>query len=261
MPKKEREKRPSLADIRKARMRFARSSTAESRYERELSAAARQIGQIIRGLAPNGIIADFPALRDSLERYSEALGPWARAVSEGMHARVAKRDVLSWVELSREMGRELRQQIQRAPVGRAMRMALSEQVVLIKSLPREAAERVHRLTTEAITAGTRADEVAREILRSGEVTVSRARLIARTEVARTASLLVQSRSEHVGSTHYIWRTVMDGRVRKTHKHLEGKVISWDFPPVAEASGLRYHAGQGPNCRCFAEPIIPREVKQ
>jgi SPP1 gp7 family putative phage head morphogenesis protein len=92
---------------------------------------------------------------------------------------------------------------------------------------------------------------------SGDVSKSRATLIARTEVARCGSILTQARCAHVGCEAYIWRTVEDDDVRHDHAILNGKVIYWNAPPIADLrSGTRAHAGQIWNCRCYPEPIIP-----
>jgi SPP1 gp7 family putative phage head morphogenesis protein len=139
---------------------------------------------------------------------------------------------------------------------------MATQVELIKSIPLDAAERVHKLTTQAISATAgRADEVAKDILRSGAVSTGRARLIARTETSRTAALLMQSRAEFVGSKHYIWHTSEDSDVRPEHKRLNGKTFAWASPPNAGTSTdpMYYHPGCGPNCRCYAEPILPDTV--
>jgi hypothetical protein len=89
-----------------------------------------------------------------------------------------------------------------------MRELMAEQVDLITSLPIKAAQRVHKLTIEAMSDGTRAAEVAQEIMRTGHVTESRAKLIARTETSRTVTAMTQTRAEYVGSQGYIWRTAM-----------------------------------------------------
>ena len=96
--------------------------------------------------------------------------------------------------------------------------------------------------------------MAAEIARSGEVTESRAMLIARTEVARANSMITEARAASVGSTHYIWRTAEDERVRESHAEMEGQVVAWDTPPTL-SDGTTTHAGQIYQCRCYAEPII------
>lgn len=52
------------------------------------------------------------------------------------------------------------------------------------------------------------------------------------------------------TTHYIWRTRGDGRVRPSHAENDGRVFAWDTPP---ATG---HPGEDHGCRCMAEPYHP-----
>jgi SPP1 gp7 family putative phage head morphogenesis protein len=169
---------------------------------------------------------------------------------------VSKRDHKAWVTLSQSLSRDLRREIETAPTGAVLKQLLEEQVLLITSLPIEAGERVHKLTMEMITEGGRAKELAAEIMKSGQVSLSRAKCIARTEVARTASNLTQARATHVGSEAYIWRTSGDSDVREDHKKLNGKIIFWNEPPISDSrSGVRAHAGCIYQCRCYPEPII------
>jgi SPP1 gp7 family putative phage head morphogenesis protein len=251
---------PTEAELRRiARERFLAGRRAERSYRRQLTEVARQVGSLVRGFTPGGELGDLEGMRSALNRYSELLLPWARAVTAGMHADVSRRDASSWTELAKSMGRTLRREIFHSPTGEAMRLAMEEQVSLITSLPRNAAERVHRLTIQAISNAGRASEIQKEILASGHVTESRARTIARTETSRTASLLVQSRANFVGSTHYIWHTSHDSDVRATHRRLDRRVFAWDDPPITEETGERANPGQIWNCRCWAEPILPDEV--
>lgn len=244
------------AQRKAARERFMRARKAEIRYERQLRAIAKQVGVIVKGFAPNGRVRAPAELSAALNRYAEVIKPWARSVSERMISDVDQRDAKAWSQLGQELGYHLRGEIEGAQIGNPMRARLAEQVSLITSLPIQAAERVHKLTVEAMMDGRRADEIAKEILRSGKVTESRAQLIARTEVARTAATLVQTRSEFVGSEGYIWRTVRDSDVRQEHKDLEGTYILWTKPPIAGSNGERAHAGMIYNCRCWAEPVLP-----
>lgn len=242
--------------------KFDRVRRAERQYAVQLRKIARHVGDIINGF-PIADPAALGPLQAALNRYAEIIEPWARTVAASMLADVSRRDERVWAELAKGMGRALREEIRTAPTGRALRELLNEQVKLITSLPREAGERVHKLTIEARIDSGRAQEIAEAIKRSGHVTASRAALIARTEVARTASGLTMVRATHVGSESYIWRSAQDGRVRRLHRKLEGKVIRFDSPPVAgEGAGgspQRYHAGMGPNCRCYMEIIFPRRI--
>ncbi len=238
------------------RQRWAAARRAESHYSSRLVQVARQVGHIIRGFAPVGIVTDQSLLRQTLEGYAEVLTPWAWSVANYMVADVQRRDLRMWEANSAEMSRAIRGELQEAPTGILRRALMNEQVVLIKSLPLEAAQRVHVLTTEALVTSKRAAEVQKEIMRSGEVTASRAKLIARTDVARTAATFTQARAQFAGSEGYIWRTSTDGDVRPTHQEMEGRYVRWDTPPKTDKNLAPYHAGCGPNCRCFAEPVLP-----
>lgn len=248
-----------LKQLRKeARERFLAGRKAETQYMRALRSLAKQVDVIVRGIAPSGVLADPAPLIEMLQKYAETIGPWATAVAWRMINDVSNRDAAAWRRHGQMIGRSLRLEIESAPTGEAMRESLARQVHLIKSIPRDAADRVHKLTLEGITNGTRASEIAKEIMRSGEVSKSRAMLISRTEVSRTATALTQARAQFVGSTHYIWRTSKDGDVRPSHKAMEGRPVPWNDPPVLD--NLRGHAGQLPNCRCFLEPILPEVAR-
>jgi SPP1 gp7 family putative phage head morphogenesis protein len=211
---------------------------------------------MIDAMAPNGVVSDMGALLDMLNRYSALITPWATSVANSMVADVNRRNEVIWKRVGKEMGREIRRELATSPQGVVYREMMAENVELIKSIPTKAGERVHQLTTEALSTGRRAESISREIQASTGVTKSRARLIARTEVARTSANFHQARAMQVGSEGYIWRTSEDSDVRETHKAQNGKFIRWDSPPKTDKNLDPYHAGCGPNCRCYAEPIFP-----
>jgi SPP1 gp7 family putative phage head morphogenesis protein len=143
------------------------------------------------------------------------------------------------------------------PTGEVMRHTVESQVGLIKSMPLEAAQRVQKLALEASISGTRPESLVNEIRRTGAVTRARANVIARTEVGRATTALTASRAQFVGSTHFVWRTMKDSVVRESHRVLEGKSFAWDDPPECDP-GIWALPGSSPNCRCFAEPVIPED---
>jgi SPP1 gp7 family putative phage head morphogenesis protein len=238
-------------DIKSA---FIRAKKLERTYASQLRKIAGHVGDIVNGFN----VQDLPGsqlLQAVLARYAATLTPWAEAVSRRMVTEVAARDERSWFRVSQHMGQTLKREIGTAPTGEAMRNAMASQVKLITSLPTDAGQRVHDLVIAGISEGRRAADVAEEIARTGEVTKSRATLIARTEVSRTATELTKARAEHIGSTHFVWRTAGDSDVRPSHKKLNGQTFRWDEPPECDPG---HHALPGGiwNCRCFPEPIIP-----
>jgi hypothetical protein len=52
------------------------------------------------------------------------------------------------------------------------------------------------------------------------------------------------------TTHYIWRTRSDDKVRSSHAANNGKIFAWDNPPPTG------HPGDDFGCKCVAEPYIP-----
>jgi SPP1 gp7 family putative phage head morphogenesis protein len=249
---------PRYARARKARAQrnvFGRVRRVERFYASQLRAIARQCGLLSRLYDP-----ERPEtahwLVGALREYAEGVQNWAEAAGVRMLEDVARRDAQAWARHSENMSVALRREVQQAPTGELMRALLQEQVGYITSIPREAAARVQELAVRAVESGGRADDITEEILRTGEVAESRARLIARTEVARAASKLTEARARYVGSEGYIWRTSEDADVRPQHRALNGKYFRWDDPPVAGSSGERAHAGQIYNCRCNPEPVVP-----
>lgn len=242
-----------MNEKRRAKERFALATRLEKEYSRQLRMVTRQIDRMVKSMVDKGVVRSDELVK-MLNQYGEIITPWAKVTAEKMILRIAKKDESNWVRLSREIGKTLHKQLQDAPVENELVQFLETQVSLIKSLPIEAAQRVHLLTLEGLATGRRADHIAKEILETGKITENRAKLIARTEVARTASGLTMARAKHVGSTHYYWRTSGDGDVRSTHKAMNGKIVEWDNPPEVDP-GKFYHAGQFPNCRCYPEPII------
>jgi SPP1 gp7 family putative phage head morphogenesis protein len=237
---------------------------AEKQYASKLRTVARYIGAVVSSIDPR-TAEGIASVQDALTRYAKAVEPWARAVGSRMLAEVANRDRRGWQEYTRAMSRALRQEIESAPTGQAMQGLLDQQVGLITSMPREAAQRVQRLATEARIKGQRPEALVAEIMRTGQVSEAKARTIAHTEVGRAATALTEARMLAVGSTSYIWRTVGgpasnkpggDATVRPSHRAMNGKVVRWDNPPTLD--GLTGHAGALPNCRCIPIPILPED---
>lgn len=214
------------------------------------------MGELVGGFFPI-TPENVPTLAQLLRSYAQAIFPWAQVTAGKMLAEVNDRNRASWNALGQRLSAQLHRDITNAPVGEMLRALLGEQVVLIQSIPTEAAQRVHDLTIKGLEDSTRAAEIAHEIGRTEEVTRSRATLIARTEVSRTSTNLTQARCAQIGATHYRWRTAGDGSVRPGHRAMEGKLCEWASPPSVEENGkiMHFHPGTIWNCRCYAEPVL------
>ena len=229
---------------------------AELQYNVRLRSVARQVGHIVKGFAPDGVIHRLDKLLANLEGYANLIEPWAQSVAAYMLADVGRRNERLWKSRGRAIANSLRSEVATSAHGAVYKQMMDEQVTLIQSIPRKAAERVHLLTNEARYSGRRAEDIAQEIKLTGRVSESRARLIARTEVSRTAATFMQARAMSAGSEGYIWRTSRDSDVRPSHQAMEGRYVRWDTPPKTDKSLDPYHAGCGPNCRCYPEPVLP-----
>jgi SPP1 gp7 family putative phage head morphogenesis protein len=243
----------------RARERFLKVRGAQRTLGRHLNGVAREIDAIVKKFPAKKMLESPQDLIAALKKYADILKPWALSVAGKAVAEVAERDARAWAELGEDLGVGLRKEIRSVPLEQTMSALAEEQARLITSLPEEAAARVHELSVQSLSSGARPEELAREIERTGEVTRSRAKLIARTEIGRASTAVMETRASGLGSEGYIWRTSKDSDVRAEHKKLDGKYFAWSSPPVAGSNGERYHPGAGPNCRCYPEPVLPEEV--
>lgn len=242
---------------RMALERFKAARRIENEYLKSLRQVSRQIDNIVKGMAPKGQIKNPRELAKMLQQYAQLISPWAKALAEKMVKEIATKNKKAWESVGNDVGKVFKRELEFERSGQLFQQLQNEQIVLITSLPLEAAERVHKLAAEAQTTGARPKQIADAILATGSVTKSRANTIARTEVARASSLITQARATELGITHYVWRTSQDSDVRTAHKEMNGKVIAFDNPPTL-SDGTTTHAGQIYNCRCYPEPIITED---
>jgi len=244
---------------RRARARahayFEKVRNAETSYAIQLRKIARHVGELIKSYDPfhPGSVSE---LQDILNRYSQIIRPWAHTQATRMIAEVAQRDEVAWQRHSQEISRNLRREVQQAPIGPIIKDIHARQVMYITDIPVEAGNKLVDLSREAIITGERYKSLVPKIQNEvAGMTTRRATTIARTETGRAATAIVKARSEFIGSPTYTWRTARDLDVRRMHKLLEGTVQRWDSPPIAEEQGQRHHPGEFPNCRCIALPIV------
>lgn len=127
-------------------------------------------------------------------------------------------------------------------------------VALIKSVAEDLLGEVEGLVTQAVERGTRVEVLARRLERRFQVSRSRAKLIARDQVAKANAQLTEIRHKEAGITRYRWSSSQDERVRASHRRLNRTIHSWDSPPEV-APGRHEHPGMDYQCRCVAIPIL------
>lgn len=245
-------KKPPIKPAKRTNTPFDRSKGIQRDYERQLRKIAREIGRIITGHEKSG--KSVAETQNALDMYSDILRPWAETTAAEQTARVEKQEYQSWLAATQEMSIGLKKELRSTNVGAMYKRLANEQASKIVALPVEFGVRLQKLTNEAMLNSDRADEIKKEIMRSGEVAESRATMLARTSVTAAATHLTQARATQIGSEGYFWRTARDGRVRESHAEMEGKYVRWDSPPTLDK--LTGHAGTIPNCRCYPEVEIP-----
>lgn len=198
---------------------------------------------------------------------SESLESIASILAGRMIRQVSASNARSWREAAAKSsrGREIYTALRRElnlGVGLKVRELVNENAKLIMSIPAKVRESVNSEIAEMQREGLRPEEIALHIrTRIPQLTRSHAALIARTETSKAATALTQARSEDLGIGWYQWKTAKDQRVRESHRLMENVLVNWNEPPNPEAlDGIRsnlghYHAGNAPNCRCDAQPII------
>lgn len=230
---------------------FRPSRAAEAQFARALKKVGRVSGHLVEAHVDGHKIQDEPGMMAALKAYAKILDPWARKQSAKMLEQVSKSNRRAYSIKSKQMGKALQHQVMESGIGDVVRGLMREQVELITTIPLRAGIRAQKLAVAAVMEGTRASEVAAELMRSTNVSESNALRIARTEVARANASITKARAQSIGATAYIWRTTMDGAERDSHGKMNGKYVEYSKEPTL-SDGTKGHAGTFPNCRCYQD---------
>lgn len=131
---------------------------------------------------------------------------------------------------------------------------------LIRTLPNNISRKVVKKVGSLTIKGVGEKDIAREIQKMfPNYTKASAMLIARTETARTQTLITTIRSNKIGLRWYIWRTVGGPLVRSSHRHMDGVLCPFSQDPqpellIGQQSQGSYKPGGIYNCRCYMEPV-------
>ena len=144
---------------------------------------------------------------------------------------------------------------------RNLSRAVKHNFEMIKSIPKRMMEILqHKYTSTLI------EEVAKGTISRGSFAKllakhgnNQAKLIARTETAKLQTEISRSRATNLGSVAYIWISSKDKRTRPSHREMDRVIVFWrDDAQKPLRDNMRGDAGEFPNCRCDAEPIIDIE---
>lgn len=134
-----------------------------------------------------------------------------------------------------------------------LRLRVSENVQLIKTLSDRHFGKLQTEVMSSITQGKRVEDIESVIDDQFDSMDANAELIARDQVGKINGQLTEITQVGLGISKYRWRGVGDERERSTHSALEGEVFSWDSPPIVDGEAV--HPGEAIQCRCYAEPVF------
>jgi SPP1 gp7 family putative phage head morphogenesis protein len=144
----------------------------------------------------------------------------------------------------------------------AMDDANQANIELIKSIPAQYFGKL-REKLEQNFVGTQAPEhvsLIAAIEAVGDVTESRAKLIARDQTAKMSGAFNHARQTGLGIKRFLWQTAEDDRVRPLHAEHDQQVYSWDEGAELDDGSLGF-PGDDINCRCGALAVFEAEEEQ
>ena len=108
---------------------------------------------------------------------------------------------------------------------------------------------------DIVLSGTRAKDFTKIIEERFAVSTKKAKSLAKQEISLLTSKYKQVKYESVGVSKYKW-SISNVRTRPDHRALNGKIFSFDDPPISNTStGARNNPGEDFGCNCQAIPII------
>ena len=129
-------------------------------------------------------------------------------------------------------------------------------VSLISTIPKNTLDKMENIVLDGFRNGRPTSSIMKEIQKTYSVSKARARLIARDQIAKLNGELSRQQQLDAGVKEYIWSDSRDGRVRDSHRSLNGKRFSWNEPPIVDIKrGRRCHPGQDFQCRCVPLPVF------
>lgn len=140
-------------------------------------------------------------------------------------------------------------------VADAIARARDENIALVENAHRAYAANVREIIGNPDNFGLRVETLKDKLLERGDVSESRAELIARDQTLKLNGEIARTRQQAAGVEKYVWSTSQDDRVREEHAALEGQVFEWSSPPEPG------HPGEDFQCRCVAIPVGIEELDE
>lgn len=138
-----------------------------------------------------------------------------------------------------------------------MTAAVAENVLLIKNIAKDYMRQVGHEVLRSIVTGQGLSGLIPAIQERGNVSESRAKLIAYDQTRKVYSALNGQRVKNAGVRKFEWIHSSGGqRPRELHLKYDGQIFEFDNPPIIdENTGERGMPGQAINCRCTMRPVL------
>lgn len=120
---------------------------------------------------------------------------------------------------------------------------------LISDINEKTRADVSEIIWDGLVNKRRPRDVGKDIAEKMQVSRKRANFIASDQANKFNAYLTELRQEEAGIDEFMWETAKDGRVRREHAALQGRVFKWKKPPSV---GL---PGTPPRCRCTGRAHI------
>lgn len=143
----------------------------------------------------------------------------------------------------------------------------------IKNFTEEQIKDLRQKVSDNVFSGIRRENLIKSFQENYLVTYNKSKFLARQETNLMMAKYKESKYVAAGIPEYKWACVKmphqpspqsiykPGEVRYSHGILEGKIFSWNDPPVTtppDQPQRRNNPGQDYRCRCFAIPILRKK---
>ena len=157
--------------------------------------------------------------------------------------------------------------IEKEILGDTLSVAIQQNVELIKSIKNDFINDIGSSVFANYKSGFRHGELINEIRARGNVSYSRAKLIARDQTAKVNADFEEERNKKLGFDIYKWKGAGDERERESHLVLNNMLCRYSDPTVysdddgktwkkrKSIGGFIGKCGDDYQCRCLAVPYI------
>lgn len=230
-------------------------------YERELSAVQRAHGTTDAALDASLASQFRIALNKLREKFSRMFRQRSRSIVDNIFGQIDKASAASLASSLKELsgGLTIETSIMPPALAEVVKAKTVENVALIKTIPEEFHSKILQAVMRSIQPGNNGlQDLQAEIRRLGQVTTSRADLIAHDQTRKVTTAINTGRNKALGIKKFRWlHSGGSAEPRKLHRDkLDGQIFSYDDPPVIdERTGERGFPGQLIHCKCVAQPIV------